>query len=184
MICNYIFPPGNRIKSLSLLVALFLFAGSFGACNRPVKETPLFPEVKPWDLKSLKITDKKNMVLLFKRKDCVWTIGEENLAANEALVTRLADQIVGITFQKHIAGNESMYANYKVGQDSFTYRVDIGLPEGEIKNLYLGSAPGFGLIYARTTGDENIYVLHKAAIKSITMDSDSWLPEKDSLQTD
>ena len=177
-------PPGNRKKFLSLVVVLFLFTGSFDACNTADKETLLFPEIKPWDLKSLKITDKNNGVLLFKRKDCVWTLGEENLAANEALVTRLADHIVGITYQKYIAGNESMYANYMVGQDSFTYRVDIGLPEGEIKTLYLGSAPGYGLIYARTTGDENIYVLSKAAIKSITMASDSWLPEKDSPQTD
>jgi len=179
VIDDYVVLLRNRIKSLSLLFVLVLFAGSLDACNTADKVTLLFPEIKPWDLKSLKITDKDNSVLLFKRKNCVWTIGPENLAVNEALVAKFADQLVGIAYRKNIRGNESTYANYLVGQDSFTYRVDIGLPEGEIKTLYLGSGGGGGLIYARTTGDENIYILSKGAIKMISMKSDFWLPDND-----
>lgn len=184
MICNYIVPPGGRIKSLSLVFILFLFTGLLVACNKADKETFVFPEIKPWDLKSLKITDKNNEVLFFKRKDCVWTFGRENLAANEARVTKLVDQIVGIAYRKYITGKESTYASYNVGQESFTYRVDVGLPKGEMKTLYLGSVDAFGLIYARTSVDENIYILSKAAIKNIAMESDFWLPESGLQLTD
>lgn len=179
MLDNYIVSLGNMIKSFSLVFALFLFTGSLVACNTAEQETLLFPEIKPWDLKSIKVTDKSNRVLLFTRKNCVWTFGQDNLAANEAQVTRLADQVVGIAYRKYFTGNESTYANYLVGQDSFTSRVDIGLPEGEIKTLYLGSEAGFGLLYARVTGDKNIYILSKAAIKSIAMQNDFWLAESD-----
>ena len=179
VICNYMAPLRNKMKFVFLASVLLLVTGLLVACNEVDKVSPLFPTIKAWDLKSLQITDKDNRVLVFKRKKCVWTLGQEALATNEARVTELADQIIGISYRQVIAGKKAMYAEYMVAPDSFNYRVDIGLPEGTLKTLYLGSKGGSAATHAWTTEDENIYVLSGAAIKNITMASAFWLLKSD-----
>lgn len=176
---NYMLSFLDRIKFVFLVSVLLVVASSLVACNGVEKEIPVFPAIKAWDVKSLKVTDKNGRELFFKKKKCVWTLGQEALATNEARVTELVDQIVGIIYRQDIVGKETMYAEYNVASDSFNYRVDIGLPEGTTKTLFLGSRSGSGVTHARNFEDELIYVLSGSVIKNIVMASDFWLLKND-----
>ena len=168
----------NKIPKVFIVSIFFILVG---LSNYAVAEViPLFPQIKPWDLQSLTITDKNNKDLNFNRKMCVWTLAPEVLATNEVRVTDLADQLIGLTYQKSISGSELMFTNYKVGPDSFDYKIDIGLPEGKSITLYLGSDDNVPLKYARPSNSKNLYLLSDESIKSITMNRNFWLPENGS----
>lgn len=170
-----------RLKTVFLGLGLLLFSTTLVGCENTVVESPLLPEINAWDLKSLKITDRNNQILLFQRKNCVWTFGSEGQPANEAQVTALVDQILDQTYRQQIGGQKDLYTKFMVGKKSFTYRVDIGLPEGKMKTVFLGSTGGATVNHARPAEDESIYVLgsNKTPINNIDMASDFWLPTVD-----
>ena len=178
MIYSHMVPPRYRLSKVLLTCMLFFFLGATAACNRVTEMGGiLLPDIKPWDLQSIEITDRNNRELVFKRKMCVWTLGQEGLATNEAQVTELAAQIMDSSYLQKIPGNKVVYAKFMVAQDSFNYRVDLGLPEGETKTLFIGSNNASTGTHVRIAGDENIYVLSsKTPIKNIEMEKDYWLP--------
>lgn len=167
---------GKREKLLFVAILLFLVSPLLVACRQEAREQALFPALKAWDLKSLRITDGANRVLMFQRKNCVWTLGPEGLAADEALVTDLADRIVGLSFRRgrDLGDPKEGKARSPLAHDSFRYRIDLGLAAGKSKTLYLGGGEGPTPTHVRTTDDEKTYGLGRAAIKSITMDPDFW----------
>ena len=164
---------------LFVLIGVVYLLASYLTDNGVIEEEiTLFPEVKAWELKSLKITDQQNNVLHFKRKNCVWTLGDEAIATNEMLVANLADQIISLQYLKTFEGSKDAYLKYFVDQNLSTYRVDFTLSEGNVNTLYLGSTPGLGLRYARISESKEIFILGKESIKKIPMEIESWLPAK------
>ena len=166
------------IPIIVLFVIILLLASYLSDNGFVEEEIALFPEVKAWQLKTLKITDQNNNVLHFKRKNCVWTLGKDAIATNEMLVANLADQIIGLQYLKKFAGSKDAYLQYLVDQDSFTYRVDFTLSEGNVKTLYLGSTPDLGLRYSRISEAKEIYILSEESTKKIPMEIERWLPGK------
>lgn len=166
------------IPIVFLLGVIFLLASHFTDNRAVEKEIALFPEVKVWELKSFKITDQNKKILHFKRKNCVWTLGEEALATNEMLVTNLVDQIIGLHYFEIFAGSKEAYLQYLVDQDLSTYRIDFTLSEGNVKTLYLGSTPSLGLRYGRISEAKDIYILSEESIQKIPMEIERWLPEQ------
>ena len=143
-----------RLKTVFLGLGLLLVFTTLVGCENTVVETPLLPEINAWELKSLKITDLNNQILQFQRRKCVWTVGSEALPANEAQVTALVDQILAQTYRQQIGGQKDSYDKFMVGKKSFSYRVDIGLPEGKMKTVFLGSTGGATVNHARLAEDE------------------------------
>lgn len=169
----------NSLQSLFIACMLIIFTGSLVICNATEQDTLLFPQIKSWDLQRIKITDKNNRVLDFKRKMCVWTLSEEGLATNEARVTDLADQIINLSYQKAIAGQERTFEKYMVSPNSYSYRIDLGLPDEKITTVYLGSEGEGHISHARPTEATDIFVLNSPFIKTITMEQDFWLSSSD-----
>lgn len=181
MISSQMLPPGYLPRKVLMICMLFLLLGPLFACNKGIApEQLLFPDIKPWDLQSLKITDKNNNTLVFTRKMCVWTLGQEGLAADEVRVTGLADQIMAISYRQKIPANKVGSVKYKADLDSFNYRVDLGLPAGATKTLFIGADNASKVTHVRIAGAENIYVLSsKKPINNIVMERDYWLSISD-----
>lgn len=162
---------GFHSYAIFLLVLIALFG-----CNSASQEKLLFPEIKPWELKSLAITSQNDSVLDFSRKMCVWTVGQENLATNEALVSDFADQLTQVSYQKTIEGSNDSYTKYRVSENNFDYKIDIGLENKDL-TVFVGSQEDSDVSYARFRDDVTIYFLDSSFAKTIKMDKKYWLPK-------
>ena len=104
-----------------IIIAGFVFISLiFAACSATnytsEAQKALFPEIMPWELKAMSLSDNAGNTLSFKRVMCVWTVGEEKQPTDEAKVAQLADSLIALNSATVIGQGDSLFLLNRVDE--------------------------------------------------------------------
>lgn len=171
--------PQKTIYSLFILVVFTVLAGCSSAVDSQVTGTPLFPERHGFDLKRVAISDADSNILVFKRVDCVWVIGEANKPSDETRVTALTEKLVGMATTGLVTQKSDRYEQFNVGDDKFNRKIVLTFKDGKSFSLLLGTPAITKPTYVRRADKADVFAVDEPMLKQINLEPKSWLaPEE------
>jgi len=157
---------------------LFVFASLVG-CSSPadkqITPKPLFPEHHGWDLRQITIVDTDHNILEFKRVDCVWVVGNDNIPSVESKVTALAEKLVSVSPTGLVTLKSDRYSDFKVGENDFSRKVILTFKDNSSFTMLIGSPALTKPAYVRLEDKKEVYWVDEPLFKQINLDSGSWL---------
>ena len=169
----------KNIPYTVLILFLFMLPGGCSSSgDKQIAAAPLFPERHGWDLKQVSISDAET-TLDFKRVDCVWVVGNDNMPSNEPKVTALADKLVTLAPQTAPAIVPDRFRDFMVGDDSFTRRVGLTFKDNSSNTLLIGTPAVTKPVYIRLAGNNLVYKIDAPLLMQISLNIDSWLAPKE-----
>ena len=139
---------------------------------------PLLPGLHSWDLKQFSISDT-GTTLDFKRVNCVWVIGGDNIPSDESRVSALANKLVSITVQGVAPIKGDRYNDFKVGDNDFTRRVVLTFKDNRSYPLLIGTPAITKPVYVRLVDTNLVYRVDEPLFRQINLAADSWVAPKE-----
>ncbi len=174
-----------KIKTaINILCIFFISAVLFGcssAVDSQTKVNTLFPDRYHWELKSLAIADADSKGLEFKRVDCVWVLGDENRATDEAKVTSLADKLVTLVPKYQVVQKNIDNSNPDAGNFDFSRKVTLTFKDGKSYLLLVGAVSDTGSVYVRLADKSEVYHIDEPLLRDISLDSSVWVVETEEI---
>ncbi|MBK1732851.1 hypothetical protein CKO41_13895 [Thiococcus pfennigii] len=160
------------VLALQLGLALVLSLGRGGLTASP--ETPLLAfERTAIDRLHIEHTGAEPLTL--ERRDGRWVIADlEGFPAAEAKVDGLIEQLAGLRKRLPVATSAEAQGRFKVADEGFEGRLQIGQGEDTLATLYLGDAAGFRRRYVRAGDDTAIYEADLGPADTTTR-ADDWV---------
>ena len=170
--------PKYILYSTFILFIFTLLAGCSSTADQQVAAKPLFPEQHGWDLRQVSISDAET-TLDFKRRNCVWVIGDDNKPSDEPKVTTLAEKLVTMAPQDLLAIEPDRYNDFKVADDSYTRKVVLTFKDNSSYTLLIGTPALTKPAYVRLADKDQVYRVNEPLFKQINLDTTTWLaPEE------
>ncbi|MGF1543233.1 MAG: DUF4340 domain-containing protein [Parvularculaceae bacterium] len=111
----------------------------------------------------LVVSDGENEAVV-ERGDGGWTMPAlGGFPADAEKVARLLDRLADLKRGWPVAQTRANAGRYKVAEDDFERRLTIEGADGPIAELFLGDAPTFKRVYARSGADADVYNIEFAA---------------------
>ncbi len=174
-----------KIKTAINILSIFFISAVLFGCSSAVdsqtKVKPLFPDRYHWELKSLAIADADSKGLEFKRVDCVWVLGDENRATDEAKVTSLADKLVTLVPKYQVVQKNIDNSNPDAGNFDFSRKITLTFKDGKSYLLLVGAVSDAGSVYVRLADQSEVYHIDEPLLRDISLDSSAWVVETEEI---
>ena len=160
-----------------LFLIVFFWADHTTTGNASDRLGALFPEMKPWELKAMSLSDDAGNELIFKRIMCVWKVGEENLPTNEVKVSALADALLGLHSSKVGGKGDSTFADFRVDENAYDLKVTVEAGESSRVSVYFGKGKKVRTAYARFQQGEEVHLVEGIDLDEIHLQEKVWQTE-------
>lgn len=149
--------------------------------NKSKEIKSFFPNQKSWELKRFAITDDKDKTLVFKRINCVWVIGDDNLPSDEIKVTALAEKLITLKSDDLVTENEGDYERLKVSTSQFSFKIEFSFKDETSRTLLLWKADMGRPSHARRADESGVYLIYEPMLAEIKLDTKEWVNSVDEV---
>ena len=174
-----------KIKTAINILCIFFISAVLFGCSSTVDSQKqvkaLFPDRYHWELKSLAIADADSKGLEFKRVDCVWVLGDEKRATDEAKVTSLADKLVTLVPKYQVVQKNIDNSNPDAGNFDVSRKVTLTFKDGKSYLLLVGAVSDAGSVYVRLADQSEVYHIDEPLLRDIRLDSSAWVVETEGI---
>ncbi len=174
----------NRINSVLLLVLviqLFLTAVVYWPQQAPVVENPAVPllAIDPAAVTAIQLADNEGNEAILQRVEGAWRLpAQQDLPADSALVERLLQVLAVEAHGYPVATSIAARQRFEVASYRFQRSVTLlGADDTPLATVFLGTAPAFRRIHARSSGDDAIYSIAFNSFDAPATDS-AWLDRR------
>ena len=153
----------------------------FSVCNSTSnaneEQKALFTGIKPWELKTMSLSDNAGNTLTFKRVMCVWTVGEENQPTNEAKVANLADSLIALNSSKIIGQGDTFFLPNRVDEKVYDLKVILRLGgKGQVV-VFFGKGNESGSAFVRLQENNEVHFVKGIDLNEIVINDQAWKVE-------
>ncbi len=172
---------GNGVLLLVLVIQLFLTAVVYWPQQMRVVADPAVPllAIDPADVSAIQLADDQGNEALLQRVEGRWRLpAQQDLPADSALVERLL-QVVAVEWHGYpIATSVAARQRFEVASYRFQRSVTfIGDDDAQLGTVFLGTAPAFRRIHARSAADDAIYSIAFSSFDAPAADN-AWLDRR------
>lgn len=165
-----------------LLVFLAVQLAIVAYVYRPGQDAPpppaaFFEGVGPEAVRRLAIADDEQHAIVLEKTDKGWVImSAGNFPVDQEKINSLLAKLTNLKTSRLVTRTRSSHKRLKVGKQTFSRRLELGLENGDSHTLYLGSAPNYKTIHVRADKAGEVYLVKDLASWEAPVEEASWWP--------
>jgi len=137
---------------------------------------PIFSDVQAEEIVALTILDADGNSVSLRKIAGEWVLSDaDDYPAQNDKISELLDRIVGLTTERLVTRTDASHQRLQVAEGDYARRIDLGMKDGTVRTLFLGSSPNYGATHFRLDGQSETYLTGDISAWEARATASAWI---------